>query len=111
MIKPPTQAIREKCLDCSGNSKKRVNSCPLKDCEIYPYRFGKHPQNKQDSANSPLTSIREKCLDCCNGNKEEVKLCPVTTCPFYHFRLGTNPNRRGIGISGNIKGQGERINS
>ena len=31
-------AIRSKCLDCSGNQRKEVERCRLKDCPLYPYR-------------------------------------------------------------------------
>lgn len=31
-------AIRAKCLDCSGNSRREVEGCLLKDCPLYPYR-------------------------------------------------------------------------
>lgn len=31
-------AIRIKCLDCSGGSRKMVESCELKACPLYPYR-------------------------------------------------------------------------
>lgn len=31
-------AIRLKCMDCSGNSRREVERCKLKDCPLYPYR-------------------------------------------------------------------------
>ena len=31
-------AIRIKCLDYSGGSRKMVESCELKECALYPYR-------------------------------------------------------------------------
>lgn len=31
-------AIRAKCLDCSGNSRREVERCLLKECPLYPYR-------------------------------------------------------------------------
>lgn len=31
-------AIRMKCMDCSGNQRKEVERCKLKDCPLYPYR-------------------------------------------------------------------------
>lgn len=34
------KAIRLKCLDCSGGSPKNVTLCPVKDCPLWPYRFG-----------------------------------------------------------------------
>jgi len=34
------QAIRKKCLDCSGYQPKEVRLCPIKDCPLYRYRLG-----------------------------------------------------------------------
>lgn len=31
-------AIRAKCMECSGNSRREVERCKLKDCPLYPYR-------------------------------------------------------------------------
>jgi hypothetical protein len=39
----PMKAIRMKCLDCSVGSTTEVRLCPVKDCALYPYRFGKRP--------------------------------------------------------------------
>jgi len=39
----PCKAIRLKCLDCSCGSSNEVKLCPILDCPLYPYRFGKNP--------------------------------------------------------------------
>lgn len=39
----PVKAIRQKCLDCSGWSQTEVAQCPLTECALYPFRFGKNP--------------------------------------------------------------------
>lgn len=39
----PIKAIRAKCKDCSGDSVKEIENCPIIDCTLYPYRFGKRP--------------------------------------------------------------------
>ncbi|UNC92415.1 hypothetical protein [Candidatus Contubernalis alkaliaceticus] len=39
----PIKSIRAKCVDCSGGSFAEVRECPIKDCALYPYRFGKRP--------------------------------------------------------------------
>lgn len=31
-------AIRAKCMECSGNSRREVERCRIKDCPLYPYR-------------------------------------------------------------------------
>ena len=39
----PLKAIRAKCLDCSNDYVKEVTECPITDCPLYPFRFGKNP--------------------------------------------------------------------
>ena len=34
------RAIREKCLECSGDSPKEVTLCHLFDCSLWPFRTG-----------------------------------------------------------------------
>jgi len=77
------QAIRERCLDCSGFSPKAVRECEFTHCELYPYRMGtgKQDPQKRDKA------IRDFCLDdCMNGERNEVSLCPSEDCPLYLYR-------------------------
>jgi hypothetical protein len=42
-IHTPLKAIRLKCKDCCCGSPQEVKLCPVKDCSLYPYRLGKHP--------------------------------------------------------------------
>lgn len=39
----PVKAIRKKCLECSGGSSREVERCQIKDCALYPFRFGRNP--------------------------------------------------------------------
>lgn len=34
------KAIKQKCRDCSGNSKKEVQNCHIESCSLYPFRNG-----------------------------------------------------------------------
>lgn len=43
MITSPIKAIRAKCLDCSNDSANEVKLCPVEQCALYPFRFGKNP--------------------------------------------------------------------
>jgi len=48
----PLEAIRKKCLQCSNYQYSEVANCPIKDCPLYPFRFGKTKQvEKRKSAN------------------------------------------------------------
>lgn len=40
----PIKAIRKKCLDCSGESPAEVRECPVRDCILFPFRFGMMPK-------------------------------------------------------------------
>ena len=42
----PVKAIRKKCIDCSGGSLKEVRLCQVTECELYPYRMGKRPDDE-----------------------------------------------------------------
>lgn len=46
-VPTPMRAIRAKCLECSNNSANEVKICPIKNCPLFPYRFGKRPQTAQ----------------------------------------------------------------
>lgn len=39
----PIKAIRAKCLDCCCWQSNEVKLCPVRDCALYPYRFGHNP--------------------------------------------------------------------
>ena len=60
MILTPRKAIRAKCLDCCCGHPSEVRDCTVKNCPLYPHRFGKRP--KMD-ANTPVEAIGEKCGD------------------------------------------------
>lgn len=38
----PIKAIRAKCIECCENANE-VRFCPVQDCPLYPFRFGKNP--------------------------------------------------------------------
>ena len=39
----PVKALRKKCLNCMCYQPKEVRLCTGIDCPIYPYRFGRSP--------------------------------------------------------------------
>ena len=43
----PARAVRQKCLDCCGNSPLEVRLCTVSDCHRWPWRFGKNPRSLQ----------------------------------------------------------------
>jgi len=43
----PIKAIRQKCLECSNWSFSEIEQCPISDCALYPFRFGKVPGRKK----------------------------------------------------------------
>lgn len=42
----PMKAIRAKCLDCT-ESANEVRLCPVTDCPLYEFRFGRNPNIKR----------------------------------------------------------------
>ena len=42
-ITSPIKAIRAKRLDCSCGDRKEVKLCPVTDCPLFDFRFGKNP--------------------------------------------------------------------
>jgi len=67
----PVKAIRQKCLDCSGWSYTEVELCPLTECSLYPFRFGKNPfrtrrnmtEEQKEALRQRFKAIREKRLN------------------------------------------------
>ena len=55
----PLKAIRAKCIDCSAGSYKEIAECPIYDCPLYCYRFGKRPAKSQ-TQNSERSNSDEK---------------------------------------------------
>lgn len=45
-LKNPVKAIRAKCLECSAGNPVEVDKCPIADCALYPFRYGKNPYRK-----------------------------------------------------------------
>jgi len=42
----PIKAIRAKCMQCSNWQHSEVKKCPVTDCALWPYRFGKKPDQQ-----------------------------------------------------------------
>lgn len=76
------QAIREKCLDCSGYEKKEVKNCYCTGCSLYPFRTGRGKQNPQERDRA----IREQCMYCQMDHPREIIFCNSAWCPLYQFR-------------------------
>ena len=45
-IKNPVKAIRAKCLECCCGQVNEVRECPITDCPLFPFRYGKNPYRK-----------------------------------------------------------------
>lgn len=58
----PIKAIRAKCLDCSNDSFKEVERCPIERCPLYPYRFGKNPNTKHVMTPARQAAIEKALL-------------------------------------------------
>ena len=47
MATNPVKAIREFCMECSGGSSSEVKNCPVYECPLYAFRFGKNPYRQR----------------------------------------------------------------
>lgn len=57
----PVKVIREKCLDCSNGSSNEVKLCPVKNCPLWEWRFGKNPYRKpRQLSDEQRAAIRER---------------------------------------------------
>jgi hypothetical protein len=43
----PVEAIRQKCLDCSGQQPTEVKLCETVTCPLWPFRAGRHPYTRK----------------------------------------------------------------
>ena len=43
----PMQAIRRRCLDCSGHQLAEVKLCEAVTCPLWPFRAGRHPYTRK----------------------------------------------------------------
>lgn len=55
----PLKAIRAKCLDCVFNAYE-VKHCPMTDCALWPYRFGKNPFIKREMTEEQKKAAGER---------------------------------------------------
>ena len=72
-IKSPVKAIRAKCLECSCESAGEVKDCPVTDCALYPFRFGKNPFIKREytqEQRDAMASRLKKARDIKENNEE-----------------------------------------
>ena len=66
----PIKAIRAKCLDCCCDSITEVRLCPVKDCPLYPYRFGHNPNIKREYTEEQKQAARERISKTLHGKNE-----------------------------------------
>ena len=47
----PTKAIRKKCKDCTGGQCLEIKYCPILNCPLWAFRFGKNPNISKNRKN------------------------------------------------------------
>lgn len=55
----PLKAIRAKCLECCAGNKAEIRGCPLDDCALWSFRFGRNPARKGIGGRAKIDS--ESC--------------------------------------------------
>lgn len=60
-VQSPLKAIREKCLDCCCGFKNEIRLCNIKNCALYPFRFGHNPyKKKKEYTDEELEVLKER---------------------------------------------------
>lgn len=71
----PLRAIHKHCVKCSG-SQKQVRFCPVTDCDLFRYRFGKNPKRKGigkiDNIRNPKKTSRRKEIEIKGDKKVKI---------------------------------------
>lgn len=39
----PVKVLRLKCRDCTNNQIAEIDNCTIRQCPVWPWRFGKNP--------------------------------------------------------------------
>ena len=69
---PVLRAVRAKCLECSAGSPKEVDLCPITDCALYPFRYGKNPfRAKREMSDEQRNAAKERLAKARKNKKEE----------------------------------------
>lgn len=50
------QAIKAKCLDCSGGIRAEIRNCPTTTCPLWPYRMGSEQKDTGRDEDAPEES-------------------------------------------------------
>lgn len=60
-ITNPVKAIRAYCLSCVGGSSNEVDKCPIPECALYPFRYGKNPfRTKRELTDEQKVAMAER---------------------------------------------------
>lgn len=60
-ITNPVKAIRAYCLSCVCGSSTEVDRCPIEECALYPFRFGRNPfRTKRELTEEQKTAMAER---------------------------------------------------
>ena len=65
----PLRAIRQKCIECSGGSRKEVRLCSVSACPLHVLRLGKNPGRRP----SKRTEKQLQALRQANGLRSLAK--------------------------------------
>ena len=77
-ILTPLKAIRAKCVDCMCGQIREIKLCPIDDCSLYPYRFGKNPNIRREYTEEQRDALRARLAKITPEIKEDsgVKTFP-----------------------------------
>ena len=64
----PLKAIKQYCLSCGNGQPIEVKECPIRDCALYQFRFGKNPNRKREMSDEERELLAERLRNNRNGS-------------------------------------------
>ena len=56
----PLKAIKAKCLDCCCGDRATVKECPVRDCPLWQFRFGRNPNRARNMTDEQRQEAAER---------------------------------------------------
>lgn len=58
----PMRAIRAKCMDCCCGQEREIRFCPMEDCPLWIFRFGKNPNIRREATEKQREKARQNAI-------------------------------------------------
>ncbi len=79
--KTPLRAIREKCIECSGDNRAEAANCQVSDCALFIYRMGTNPRRRRVGRVKNITP-RSATIE--EGSQHTTRAAIMNETPTQH---------------------------